>query len=53
MWFKYLLIALFALSAICQVCAIGNEREPITKGQAILNIIIDVTLILGIIHYLD
>lgn len=52
MWFKYLLIILFTMGILSSIATIGNEREPITKGQAAFNTLINGLLIVGCLFLL-
>jgi hypothetical protein len=51
-WFKIFLITMYSLSIIAVVLLIDEEREPITKGRAVVEIILNAFLIIGIIYYL-
>lgn len=49
---KIILIAMFALSAIGRVLLIGEERKPVSKGEAAVNVVLDAALIWLIALYL-
>ncbi len=49
--FKYTLIALYGLGVIFEISKIGKKREPITKNDAICQLILNVILIIGILIY--
>ena len=51
MWFKYLLLGYFALSAIATILAIGKEREPITPGVGAVVTIVSILFMIGLLHY--
>lgn len=52
MWFKYLLIILFALGAFRNIQDIGAPRLPVTPESAAWTVVISMLLIVGIIYYL-
>lgn len=46
---KWTLVALLALGAVSEIAMIGEPRKPITRGSAILGVIINVLLIIWIL----
>jgi hypothetical protein len=51
MWFKWLLMTLFALSALITVMQIGEEREPVSRTTAASSVVMAGLLIWGIAVY--
>lgn len=48
--FKFVLIALFAISTLATVTSIGEPRKPITSRTAAISVFLNFLLILGIIN---
>ena len=51
MWFKWLLVALFALSIFLTVKDVGEPREPQSPLTAAFVVLIDGLLMAGILYY--
>jgi hypothetical protein len=51
MWFKWLLVGIFALDALITIGKVGKDREPISPVEAVGVTILDALLIIGIIFY--
>lgn len=51
-WFHWVLISVFAISALGQVLLIGEERKPITPGGACAGILVNGFLIFGVLYFL-
>ncbi len=51
MWLKWTLIGVWILGAILNIALIGKKRDPITPSGAILVLIINTLLIMGILNY--
>jgi hypothetical protein len=48
-WFEYLLISLLSLNVIVMILMVGKPREPVTPGVAVVTLVINSALILGVI----
>lgn len=51
MWFKYLLFILLTIEPLAVISNIGVERKPVSKGTAVMQVILSGLLLLGIVHY--
>jgi hypothetical protein len=51
MWFKWMLISVWALAGLVNVLMIDEPRDPISKGGAVAQVIVSGLLIVGILHY--
>lgn len=48
-WFDWLLVAILGVGAIVSVLLVGEERKPIAPGTAALQVILNASLIGGIL----
>lgn len=53
MWIKGILLFLLAFGAIAKIADIGEKREPITKGNAIAQVLLNTALIVLILTAWD
>ena len=51
-WFKIVLIVLYLLEISGHTLLIGEERKRITPKSALVNLIVNATIVTGIIYYL-
>lgn len=49
----YVLIGLIVLGGVSTIFMIGRQREPISHGQAIFSVIVDVILIIWLLSILN
>jgi hypothetical protein len=50
-WFHWLLVVLFAVKAVARIGMIGEPRQPITKGDAFVGVVVNVLLMCGVFVY--
>jgi hypothetical protein len=50
-WFRWLLVALFALEIVGRTLVIGKPREPWTPKDAAAAIIINGLMIVGVVYF--
>lgn len=50
--FKYILIGLMFLGTLSNIALIDKEREPVTKGQAILGVVLNSIFIYGLLNWI-
>jgi hypothetical protein len=51
MWLKWIVIGLTASSALLTVGIVGEPRKPITALTAMLTVLVDAALIVGMLYY--
>ena len=51
-WFKIILIGFLALRPILTIAFIDRPLKVTTRGEAIVSLILNVLLIIGILYYL-
>ena len=50
-WFQWFLLANIVIGPIIQIYMIGVERKPITKGTALISVLVSIPMALGVISF--